>query len=375
MIGLCGQTNLRRLGLVALVAASAVAGTACGGQGGDDGAQDDRLRREGGLAVRYESAVPSPAASDVREAAAVLQRRVADRDGARAVATPTGVELQLPGVSRVDEATLPRHLVPIAFYDWEPNVIGPDGEPDPANPTVTGGPAAGTPVAALPLYEAVARAEARPAVEDADNLWPAPVYYAVSARTRTAEGPFDLRGEAARVARDRRGRVATVGPGTAIVRGEQPDDIAEDEKGDEWYVLDDDVALSGRDLTNPEQNFAQGPGGNGDPIVAFDFTARGREAWERVTKEIAARGRSQQLPGASPVEAAQHFAVVLDNEIISAPFVDFRQNPDGISGANGSQIQGGFTIQSAQDLAKTLEAGAGPLPLRRASVRRIPPQR
>jgi hypothetical protein len=35
---------------------------------------------------------------------------------------------------------------------------------------------------------------------------------------------------------------------------------------------------------------------------------------------------------------------VLDNELISVPFIDFQQNPDGIDARNGSQIEGGFTI-------------------------------
>src|SRR5688572_20401679 len=41
------------------------------------------------------------------------------------------------------------------FYDWEPNVIGPAGRPDPTNPQVTQNPIPG-------LYDAVLRASKRP---------------------------------------------------------------------------------------------------------------------------------------------------------------------------------------------------------------------
>ena len=54
---------------------------------------------------------------------------------------------------------------------------------------------------------------------------------------------------------------------------------------------------------------------------------------------------------------------MLDNEIISAPYIDFNQNPDGIDGSTGSEISGGFTIKSAQNLANLLKTGALPLEL------------
>src|SRR5436190_21669281 len=48
------------------------------------------------------------------------------------------------------------------FYDWEPNVIGPNGKPDPTNRMVTDQP--------LPsLYDAVLRASRRPPHRDANN--------------------------------------------------------------------------------------------------------------------------------------------------------------------------------------------------------------
>ena len=54
---------------------------------------------------------------------------------------------------------------------------------------------------------------------------------------------------------------------------------------------------------------------------------------------------------------------MLDDELVSAPFINFQENPDGIDGSTGAQISGGFTITTAQDLAKILQIGALPIKL------------
>jgi SecD/SecF fusion protein len=130
---------------------------------------------------------------------------------------------------------------------------------------------------------------------------------------------------------------------------------------DRWWVLRDDPALSGTDIRNPEQNFDQQSGN--EPIVTFDFTDRGRKAFQDTTRAIAIRGQDNAPPGSDPVAASHHFAIALDNELVSTPFINYRENPDGIDGTNGAQISGGFTITSAQDLAKILKIGALPLRL------------
>ena len=60
----------------------------------------------------------------------------------------------------------------------------------------------------------------------------------------------------------------------------------------------------------------------------------------------------------------QHFAVALDNQLITVPFIDFKQYPDGISGDNGADISGSFTISSARALANQLRLSALPVSLR-----------
>ncbi len=161
--------------------------------------------------------------------------------------------------------------------------------------------------------------------------------------------------------------ILTVPKGTQVVREEKPD--GSDEAPDRWYILKDRPELSGTDIKNPQQGFDQGS--SGQPIVQFDFTGDGRKKFQKVTRRIAIRGQQNQLPGENPIQAADHFAIVLDREVVSRPFIDFTQNPDGIDGRTGAQIQGGFTIQTAQDLAEFLRIGALPINLKLISERQV----
>ena len=126
---------------------------------------------------------------------------------------------------------------------------------------------------------------------------------------------------------------------------------------DRFWVVQDDPALSGTDIRNPEQDFEQRLGN--EPNVRFEFTDRGREAFQEVTRAIAQRGRDNAFTAPDP----QHFAIVLDDELVSAPSIDYVQYPDGIDGRTGAEISGSFTIDSAQDLAEILKIGALPVRL------------
>ena len=123
---------------------------------------------------------------------------------------------------------------------------------------------------------------------------------------------------------------------------------------EKYFVLRDEPSLSGDDIKNPEQNFDP----NNQPNVTFDFTDRGREAFQEITRDIAQRG----------IEAGTgqpySFAIVLDGAIVSRPIIDFNENPDGIDGRNGAQISGSFTVTEAQDLAEFLKIGALPVDLK-----------
>ena len=124
-----------------------------------------------------------------------------------------------------------------------------------------------------------------------------------------------------------------------------------------YYVLKDDVALHGNQVSNPE---ASTDPTTSQPDVTFGFTNGGANAFAGVTKTIAQRGNAVSLLGNT---WNQHFAIALDNQLISVPEIQYKTYPDGISGSGGSEISGGFTASSAEQLAQQLRLGALPIKL------------
>jgi SecD/SecF fusion protein len=348
------------------------------------------LDLQGGVELVYQAqpTKQQPVTSDALQRAIDVMRDRVDQLG---VAEPelqrsgsNQITVALPAVKNLAQAIDQVGTVAqLAFYDWELNVIGPDGRPAPDDPAVTGGASAGT-VGAISLYEAVLRAAKQPAKVEPDNSRETSLFYAVNPKTkkvyRAGKDPNGLAGEDTRAqalanvkpaSLRKTAKVYEVKPNTVIVHAEQPDTVST--RNDQWYVLRDNVALKGTEIKNPEQSFDQGGGGNGAPIVTFDFTKKGRQIWQTVTRRIAERGAASVglLPGQDAASANQHFAIVLDDDLVSSPFIDFRQNPDGIDGRTGSQISGGFTIKSAQALANVLKTGALPLKLKLISSSQV----
>jgi len=143
----------------------------------------------------------------------------------------------------------------------------------------------------------------------------------------------------------------------------QPDDVQN------YFVVEDDSELSGADIQNPEQN--TDPRTN-EPIVTMEFTDDGRQAFATVTQRIAQRGADIIAPpGTDPQQTLQRFAITLDDEIVSLATIDWRENPEGIDGRTGAQINGIGSLQETQDLAESLRIGALPIELRLVSQTQI----
>jgi len=173
-------------------------------------------------------------------------------------------------------------------------------------------------------------------------------------------------------------RVFKVPQGIVVVEGEPaPNQSARVHR---FFVIEDDSELSGKEIKNPEQNFDPN---TKQPLVTMEFTDRGREAFARVTKQIADRGRdcetlagvSEDCPpvqqGAPPEEFFQRFAITLDNTIVSLATIDYQDNPEGIDGRNGASIENIGTISEAQDLAESLRIGALPISLKLISQTQV----
>ncbi len=106
--------------------------------------------------------------------------------------------------------------------------------------------------------------------------------------------------------------------------------------------------VSGEDLIDAQPGFDQR---TSEPIVSFRFNTRARSRFAQVTQENVGRP----------------FAIVLDNKVISAPVIR-----EPILGGSG-QISGNFTVESANDLAILLRAGALPATLDVVEERTVGP--
>ncbi len=272
------------------------------------------------------------------------------------------IDVSLPNVTNADQAAAQvGKTAQLYFYDWETNVLGPNCKPQPTDATVTGGTAAGRGAGAVSQYDAVARAAKCPATDTGKETTTGQ-YYLVNDKTKMVlAGPQEMKADleaeatANKITQNADTSVVHVNQSTIVVQ-------AEGKNADRYYVMRDAPALGGTDITDPRQSLASGPGGNGQPTVTFNFTDKGKAVWQKITREIAQRGQDSFF-GGDARSSFQHFAIVLDGELISAPYIDFQQNPDGIDATNGSEISGGFTIATAQELANLLKTGALPIKL------------
>ena len=155
------------------------------------------------------------------------------------------------------------------------------------------------------------------------------------------------------------GQVLVVPQGTVVLlaAGETAADQSFIDPGAQFFVLRDQVALSGDDIIKPQPSTDQ----SGAPDIQFGFTRAGQNAFQSVTAQIAHRGQDVSLGG---LKLFQHFAVALDNQLVTVPEIDSTQYPDGIIGGGGADISGGLTTQSARTIATELRLGALPLQLR-----------
>jgi SecD/SecF fusion protein len=102
------------------------------------------------------------------------------------------------------------------------------------------------------------------------------------------------------------------------------------------------------------------------PVVLMQFTGKGKKIFHTITRREAQRGAlicQGRTDSTSVQNCVQHFAIVLDGQIQSAPYIDFVRNPDGIPGDNGAQIDMGSSggIGDAKRLALVLQTGALPV--------------
>lgn len=111
--------------------------------------------------------------------------------------------------------------------------------------------------------------------------------------------------------------------------------------------VDRRALITGEMLENAQPSFDQG----GQPVISFRLNNTGGRRFCDVTRN----------------NVNKPFAIVLDNEILSAPVIR-----EPICGAQG-QISGGFSVEEANNLSVLLRAGALPAPMHVVEERTVGP--
>jgi len=328
------------------------------------------LDLQGGVSLVYQGKPTKQQPTITQESLDRAVDIIRDRVDALGVAEPSiarsgrdQISVALPAVEDAERAAEQvGTTAQMYFYDWEPNVLDEDCQTNPDE--VDGGQ---TPIAGF--YNAVERASKCPPYdgENTTNSSQERWYGFDRANKPVNNGipesdPADLWRDSPNEEMPEGFKQIKVPTGILIVRAERPDPVkgVQPPEPDAWWVIRDNPALGGTDIKNPEQNFDPQ---DQSPIVTMEFTDRGKRAFHRTTRAIAERGSNNAIGNADPISTSHHFAIVLDDELVSRPYINWQENPDGIDGETGAQISGGFTVTTAQDLANFLKIGALPIQL------------
>ena len=334
------------------------------------------LDLRGGTELVYQ-ARPTPAnpnidPDDIERAIEIIR----DRTDALGVSEPEiaqvgqdQISVGLPDVQNAERAIAQvGSTAQLFLYDWQPNVIPNPNAPESADQSEAG---------FNRLIDAVRfAAKQKPECFEDTCTTTGPSYYLFDENTfELLAGPEQKKSDLFLEFEDEKqppnSEVVEVPQGTLVVDDpaeDNPDTEADESAAGphEYFVIHDRPALSGRDITNPEPN--RDPQTN-SPNVTFEFTDEGRQKFEEVTREIAQRGADEAaqqgaigLDAAQAEQFSQDFAIVLDNEVVSRPIINFVENPAGIDGRTGAQISG-LGFQESQDLAEFLRIGALPVEL------------
>ncbi len=372
------------------------------------------LDLKGGVELIYQ-AEPSPQTPKVTPAA--VQRAVDDIRArvdtlgvsAATIQTTGGSQITV-GLPQVHDVVRAEKLVgstsQLQFYDWEANALLPSGKTvaskllvqDPTAVQLSQGSIAGAGVpgaGSTSLYNAVKLASQQPTKPaNPSQSHKGPLYYMFGAPGSAAcaaaakfygvtnvlgqrcllSGPdnkiSDLESGLPTGVTPSQGQILAVPQGTVVLQAVDPNQsnpIPPYSPTAQFYVLNDHVALFGKDITNPQQSTDSA----GNPDVNFGFTSTGQPEFQNVTAAIARRGELDSPSLSSSRQQNQHFAVALDGKLLTVPSIDYKQYGAGIPGNNGAEITGNFTTSSASTLATQLRLGALPVSLKRISESQV----
>lgn len=336
------------------------------------------------LVYKAEATAQQPITPDAMQRSLdLMQQRVNEFGVSEAELFQSGndqIEVNLPGVDDAQAAAdQVGSTAQLYFYDWEANLLDEDCKTQPDQNSNQRQPISGLRAAVEQASKCTGIGVGKGLDPLADDSPGGPSQAGAESRwyvfDKGTKKPFGTNPNAAQTFSSRqdaedslteaeraKAEFIEVPAGVLVLREQKAE--PDDPDPDRWWVIQDRPGLSGTDIKDPEQSFDTSIGN--EPIVTFNFTNKGRAAFQAITRHVAERGADNAL-GGDPIQTSQHFAIALDNELVSAPYINWRENSDGIDGSTGAQISGSFTIKSAQDLATVLKIGALPLKLTEVS--------
>jgi SecD/SecF fusion protein len=321
------------------------------------------LDLQGGLAVTLQAVPPADrelTEEDLNRSVDIMRNRVDKLGVTEPEIRKQGddqIVIQLPGVrDPAAAAEIIGTTAQLELYDLETSLTGPSIDVQ------------GFPVESTSLYDMLARVQAQAQGDDSD------AHYLVNTKTeKVVAGPFGTEREALRKAGGKLKKnraifkvpeamvVITCGESAVVCPGGQQGSGVTPTATSTYYYLfkyepPEIPQMTGEDLKldGTRADFDTSPGGGGRPIVTMEFTGRGADKFEEITRAEWIRGKLRNTP--------QHFAIVLDREIRTFPLIDYTdaQLSSGISGGR-AQIQGLESIGEANDIAIVLQTGALPV--------------
>jgi SecD/SecF fusion protein len=313
------------------------------------------LDLQGGLEVTLQAVPPKNrklTEADLDRSVSIMRDRVDKLGTTEPVIQkqePNQISIQLPGIE--DPAAAAKIIgktAELELYDLETSLTG---------PSIT---VRGQPVPRDSLY-ALLSGQQKLAEQGSPDTW-----YVFDAKKKLKVGPVATRAAALRPSKGelpkghklfavpegmvviRCGASAGVCPGVGVAVSTY------------WYLFKYDPPdvpqMTGADLKlkGTQADFDTSPGGAGRPIVTMEFTGRGADRFEEITRAEWLRGRLRNEP--------QHFAIVLDREIRSWPQIDYTDSSlSGGIGGGRAQITGLESIGEAKEIALVLQTGALPV--------------
>jgi SecD/SecF fusion protein len=334
------------------------------------------LDLQGGLQVVLK-AVPTnghkPTASDLDHSLTIMQNRVNKLGVSEAVVVKQGTDqivIDLPGIHDPQRALeIIGKTAQLELFDLETSVTGPSAD-------LNGNPRQ---LQLYPLLQQL-QADAKPGIGSQYYVF-GPSAKKGGGKHALLAGPADTRAQALNSLKQQTGHGLRAGDqvfinpgGTTVISCDlktsgycptAPPAVGFVPKPNQtWYYLFKyKPALTGKDLKagGIKADFDPQTGG---PIVTLSFSGHGNKVFHQVTKTEATRGSIKGV--------AQHFAVVLDNQLITWPQIDYSQFPDGLDPAvTGAEISGIQSIGEAKNIALVLQTGALPVkfvPLERTDI-------